>query len=103
MTPLQGITRFHYLLHSVSYKYLKSFLGIGKIPNNNLTIGPVTFWNIIKSFLTNTYILVDKNAAANSNFGIDVYIIVPTRDFAITKLQWTLPAVSTNLRYVACP
>ena len=35
ITPLQGITWSSYLLHLVSYKYIKSFLGVPKIPNHN--------------------------------------------------------------------
>ena len=86
--PLQDITWSSCMLHSVSYKYLKPFLVICNRPNHNLNIGPVIFFNIIKSqLLTNSGILVDKTAAANSNLGIDVYFIGATHDFAITKLQ----------------
>ena len=44
-------------------------------------------------------IFVDKTGAANSNLGIDVYLIGVTRDLAITKLQWIFPITFTGLIY----
>ena len=48
-------------------------------------------------------IFVDKTAAANSNLGIDVYLIGATHDLAITKLQWIFPIAFTSLTYTTCP
>ena len=48
-------------------------------------------------------IFVDKTAAANSNLGIDVYLIGVTRDLALTKLQWIFLIAFTSLRYTTCP
>ena len=48
-------------------------------------------------------IFVDKTAAANSNLGVDVYLIGATRDLAITKLQWIFSIAFTSLTYTTCP
>ena len=48
-------------------------------------------------------IFVDKTAVANSNLGIDVYLIGATCDLAVTKLQWIFPIVFTSLTYTTCP
>ena len=68
------------MLHLVNYKYLKSFLGISKIPYSAISSNP-------NSFLTKPDILVNKTAAVSSNLGTDVYFIDAARDFAITKLR----------------
>ena len=48
-------------------------------------------------------IFLDKTAAANSNLGIDVYLIGATRDLTITKLKWIFPIAFTSLTCTTCP
>ena len=48
-------------------------------------------------------IFADNVAAINSKQGIETTLSGATRDFSITKVQWILISVSTNLRYETSP
>ena len=76
---------------------------MSQVSKNNLAISPAILYKIfiLQFFLIMVDILVDKTAAANSNLGIDVYLI-GAHNLAITKLQWIFPIAFISLTYTTC-